>query len=57
MLKTSKQRQREEEEEDEEERLQTKKSNMNWSEYASTLVKALGACNKRINSREDVCFE
>jgi len=26
---------------------------MDWSEYASTLGKALGASIKRINSRED----
>jgi hypothetical protein len=29
------------------------KDNIDWSEYASTLVKALGASNERINSRED----
>jgi hypothetical protein len=29
------------------------KNNIDWSEYASTLVKAQGASNKRINSRED----
>jgi hypothetical protein len=29
------------------------KNNIDWSEYASTLVKALGASNKIINSRED----
>jgi hypothetical protein len=29
------------------------KNNIDWSEYANTLVKALGASNKRINSRED----
>jgi hypothetical protein len=37
----------------EEEGFQTNKNNIDWSEYASTLVKALGASNKRINSRED----
>ena len=32
---------------------------MDWSDYANTLVKALGASNKRINNREDFnvqCF-
>ena len=31
----------------------TTNNNIDWSEYASTLVKALGASNKGINSRED----
>jgi hypothetical protein len=34
----------------------TNKNNIDWSEYANTLVKALGASNKRINSREDLDF-
>jgi hypothetical protein len=29
------------------------KNNIDWSEYASTLAKALCASNKGINSRED----
>ena len=27
-------------------------NNIDWSQYASTLVKALGTFNKRINNRE-----
>ena len=33
-------------------RASNKQNNIDWSEYASTL-KALGASNKRINSRDD----
>ena len=28
-------------------------NNIDWSQYASTLVKTLGTFNKRINNRED----
>ena len=28
-------------------------NNIDWSQYASTLIKALGIFNKRINNRED----